>query len=723
MAKLIGSYSVLKKLGAGGMATVYLAEHKVLETKVALKVLLPNLTSDASLRQRFVNEAKMMAGLNHPNIVHLSDFIERGENLVLVMEYVDGTPLDRMIGEKYGPIPWEKALPLFKQILAGVACAHSQGIVHRDLKPSNVLVSSEGVAKVTDFGIAKVAGQQNLTRTGVKLGTLCYMSPEQVLGKQVDQRTDIYSLGATLYEMLAGKMPRSEGDTSEYQIMKEIIEDDLPDPRTFYPHIPGWLVEVIRRAMARDKEQRISSCEDFLKLLEDGENGRLIGTMDVPAEPEENIQYAEIDSTRSQTEISTAPSSMDYEQKKRSSAAKPILVIIGIMAAVFVLVLIVNNTGSSRDGSSPAASGDDPLLFEKRFGTSGSDYAWSVAALSSGGYLVGGYSDPAGSGNCNILAYKLDEEGEIVWDREYVTQADQSCFSVQEVSDGYLLIAFSTPSGETAGDITVRKVNPSGNVRWTRNYGDSANEWGFVSSALCSNGSLAIVCGNTMDMEEESNVMVINIDPDDGDQNWRREIYQAGIQVPYSVCAGPSNSLLILGRTRDAGDENGDAFLMKVDSNGSMDWVRTYGGSVDEWGRCVQPSPDGGYILAIYTSSYGAGGDAWLVKVNSSGNVVWSRNYGGSGKDWPYAVVADDEGYTVAGRTESYGSGGHDAWLFRTDLDGTMEWSQQYGGSGDDKAYALSETEFGYVLAGMSNTGSSNDQFFVVTTDEEGNTD
>jgi len=722
MSKTIGGYIVTRKLGSGGMATVYLAEHKVLETKAALKVLLPNLTSDASLRQRFVNEAKMMAGLNHPNIVHLSDFIERGENLVLVMEYVDGTPLDRMIGEKYGPIPWEKALPLFKQILAGVACAHSQGIVHRDLKPSNVLVSSDGVAKVTDFGIAKVAGQQNLTRTGVKLGTLCYMSPEQVLGKQVDQRTDIYSLGATLYEMLAGKMPRSEGDTSEYQIMKEIIEDDLPDPRTFYPHIPAWLVEVIRRAMARDKEQRISSCDDFLKLLEDGENGRLIGAMEIPSEPEEIASDSVAELEHLQTEISASPVSSDYRKGKTSSPMKPVMVIVAIMAAVFVLVMVVKK-GSLQDSNAPVASGNDPLLFEKRFGTSGADYAWSIAALSSGGYLVGGYTDPAGSGNCNILAYKLDEEGEIVWDRNYTSQADQSCFSVQEVSDGYLLIAFSTPAGETAGDITVKKINPSGNVRWTRNFGDSANEWGFVSSVLCSNGSLAIVCGNTMDMEEESNVMVINIDPDDGDQNWRREIYLPGIQVPYSVCAGPSNSLLILGRTREAGDENGDAFLMKVDSNGSMDWSRTYGGSVDEWGRCVQPASDGGYILAIYTSSYGSGGDAWLVKVNSSGRVDWSRNYGGSGKDWPYAVVADDNGYSVAGRTESYGSGGHDAWLFRTDLDGVVEWSQQYGGTGDDKAYALAETEFGYVLAGMSNTGSSNEQFYVVTTDREGNTD
>ena len=133
-----------------------------------------------------------------------------------------------------------------------------------------MLVSSDGVVKVADFGIAKVIGQDNLTKTGVKLGTLCYMSPEQVPRKDIDKRTDIYALGATLYEVLAGNMPRGEGNTSEYRVMKEIIEGDLPDPRTFYSHIPEWLVAIISKAMVRDVNDRIGNCSEFAALLENG---------------------------------------------------------------------------------------------------------------------------------------------------------------------------------------------------------------------------------------------------------------------------------------------------------------------------------------------------------------------------------------------------------------------------------------------------------------------
>jgi len=266
----IRDYIIEGLIGAGGMAMVYLAKHENLHRLAAIKVLLENLSINPQIRDRFIQEARFMASLNHPNIVTLYEFTVEPK-LSLIMEYVDGNPLDKMIGEEVGPIPWEKALPLFIQILDGIGYAHSKNIVHRDIKPANILISKEGTVKITDLGIAKIAGQHGMTRTGTQMGTLYYESPEQIKGaKDVDYRSDIYSLGMTLYEMLAGRLPfETEGNTSEFALMNSVVNraDNL-DPREYYPHIPEWLVKTIQKATDLNPEKRFQSCEHFKQIIE-----------------------------------------------------------------------------------------------------------------------------------------------------------------------------------------------------------------------------------------------------------------------------------------------------------------------------------------------------------------------------------------------------------------------------------------------------------------------
>ena len=267
----IRDYIIEGMLGRGGMGSVYLARHIHLETKAALKVLLDQFSDNASVKARFINEAKLLHNLQHPNIVQQKEFFEDAGRLVLAMEYVDGRPLDKMIGQDVGPIPWEKALPLFTQILDGIGYAHSKGIVHRDIKPANILLTKDGKVKISDLGIAKIAGEKGMTRTGAQMGTLYYESPEQIRGaKDVDHRSDIYSLGMTLYEMLAGRLPfDTEGDTSEFEIMIGVVQrQNNLDPREHYPHIPEWLVETIQKATDLDPEQRFQSCEYFKQVIE-----------------------------------------------------------------------------------------------------------------------------------------------------------------------------------------------------------------------------------------------------------------------------------------------------------------------------------------------------------------------------------------------------------------------------------------------------------------------
>jgi len=266
----IREYTIEGLIGRGGMGSVYLATHVHLQTRAALKVLLERFSDNVLIKERFVNEARILHQLRHSNIVEQREFFEENGRLVLVMEYVDGRPLDKMIGQDSGPIPWEKTLPLFIQILDGIGYAHSKGIVHRDIKPASILISKEGQVKVTDLGIAKIAGDQGMTRTGAQMGTLRYESPEQIRGaKDVDHRSDIYSLGMTLYEMLAGRLPfETDGVSSEFEVMKLIVNRTVNfDPKEYYPHIPEWLVEIIHKATEIDPGSRFQSCEEFKQQI------------------------------------------------------------------------------------------------------------------------------------------------------------------------------------------------------------------------------------------------------------------------------------------------------------------------------------------------------------------------------------------------------------------------------------------------------------------------
>lgn len=262
------NYRIERLIGEGGMGNVYLGVHTHIGRKVAIKALNPTLAKNPEIRERFKNEASMLSQLHHPNIVQLYDYVEMDQGVFLVMEYAEGQTLDEYIEKVTGPIPEEKAIPMFSKILDGVAYAHKKNVVHRDIKPSNIIISAEGMVKILDFGIAKIIGDTShkLTKTGTKLGTVLYMSPEQVKGETLDFHTDIYSLGITLFEMLTGRCPFDK-TTSEYEVYKKIVEEPLPDARTFYPAVSAHLSSVIFKSTDKDINARYQSCAEFKKDL------------------------------------------------------------------------------------------------------------------------------------------------------------------------------------------------------------------------------------------------------------------------------------------------------------------------------------------------------------------------------------------------------------------------------------------------------------------------
>lgn len=263
----VRDYILEQRIGAGGVGEVWRARHVRLDKPVAIKVILPHLCQDENIYNRFVQEAIATANLEHPNIISVYDFFSIQDDAFLVMSYIEGGSLqDRL--KRRGRLSLSEALPIARDILGALDFAHQRGIVHRDVKPSNILLSPDSHAYLVDFGIALILGKTRITRFGANIGTPDYMSPEQIRGTELDHRTDVYSFGCVLYEMLTGRSPfrRSDNDT-EFTLMERHMSD-LPAPlRTLNSEVDKETEAGVMRALAKDREKRFAGCADMAKAL------------------------------------------------------------------------------------------------------------------------------------------------------------------------------------------------------------------------------------------------------------------------------------------------------------------------------------------------------------------------------------------------------------------------------------------------------------------------
>jgi eukaryotic-like serine/threonine-protein kinase len=259
----IGDYEVLSILGVGGMGKVYKVRNVISDRIEAMKILLPDLRSNQSLADRFLREIRLLATLNHPNIAALRTALTYENQLVMILEFVEGETLANRLAR--APLSTAETINYADQVLSALSYAHKQNIIHRDIKPANMMLTPQSVVKLMDFGIARAGSDNSITSTGTTLGSVNYMPPEQVRGEPADARSDIYSFGVSLYEMLTGKLP-FHGD-SQYLLMSAHLNQTPPAPITLRSDLPPGLNEIIMTAMAKDPASRFQSADAFRAAL------------------------------------------------------------------------------------------------------------------------------------------------------------------------------------------------------------------------------------------------------------------------------------------------------------------------------------------------------------------------------------------------------------------------------------------------------------------------
>lgn len=325
----------MKKIGEGGMGSVYLARDLSLEREVAIKIIAPDLARNPGLMARFRVEAIAQAKLNHTNIVTIHSFNQEKDIYYIVMEYMEGKTLKAAIKEN---IPVVQALKIFSQLLCGMAYAHSKGVVHRDIKPSNIFLTGDQVAKIGDFGIAKVEGIEGLTKVGTTLGSPVYSSPEQLLGKKVDARTDIYSLGITLYEMLTGAPPLKITKEGDYEAIKQTLEFTPQPPSAINPAVPAPVDAMVMKSIAKDPAHRFQDVKEF-----DREVKQLISSLTpVPVTP----------TGKKKAPVKPSPASPVKTKKPFTLTGNKQLLVIALALIAILLIAVVFLLVSG--GSGPA---------------------------------------------------------------------------------------------------------------------------------------------------------------------------------------------------------------------------------------------------------------------------------------------------------------------------------------------------------------------------------
>ncbi len=368
------------------------------------------------------------------------------------------------------------------------------------------------------------------------------------------------------------------------------------------------------------------------------------------------------------------------------------------------------------------------VTFQKTFGSTSDDYCFSVIQNTNKGFVLAGYTSGYGAGTNDFYVTKTDSSGNLIWSKTYGGTRDDEAYSIKQTADGgYIIGGYSKSFGVLNYDSYLVKLNGNGDTLWAKTYGGVNDE--YANSVQQTTDGGYILAGYTTTFvtgSDSGNIYLIKTDAS-GNLKWTASFGgTVAISDGYSIQQTSDKGYIVTGYTNSFGEPNGDAFLIKTDSIGTVAWTKTYGSPGVDWGNSVKQTGDGGFIIAG-SASFDTTRleDVYLIKTGPNGDTLWTKTYGGTGYDFGQSVEqTSDGGYIIGGYTNSSGAGNYDFYLLKTDANGILSWSSAIGGAGDDEGNFVHQTsDGGYIISGTANSfGSGDYDMYLVKTDASGNT-